>query len=290
MTYCIQYCHSTFPRRNIELRNSKHSTTRGRVRRIVFSPTVASHASETDAGAPMSGGRSRLGTTTNSQLSSDIIREECMPRALNLRLDYSANDLRRLAAKTKDGAQATRLLALAAVAEGLSRNEAARIGGMKPQTLRLWVQRFNKLGPDGLLNRKSTGRPPKLNPAAEERAGRHRRGGSKSEADGVTRWRLADLVVVIKERFGVEHDEVSVRRILKELGFSYSSGATRVSSPYGRRLASGERRRSHQRQNRQRQVHQRQGRRRQTGASIRAEIRSKVRGNVPPSERKIDAA
>lgn len=156
-----------------------------------------------------------------------------MPRALNLRLDYTANDLRRLAGKTKDGAQAIRLLALAAVAEGLSRSEAARIGGMKPQTLRLWVQRFNKFGPDGLLNRKSTGRPPKLTPQQKKELGAIVAAGPNLKSDGITRWRLADLVVVIKERFGVEHDEVSVRRILKELGFSYSSGAARVASSMG---------------------------------------------------------
>jgi transposase len=156
-----------------------------------------------------------------------------MPRALNLRLDFTANDLRRLAGKTKDGAQAIRLLALAAVAEGLSRSEAARIGGMKPQTLRLWVQRFNNLGPEGLLNRKSTGRPPKLTLQQKKELGAIVTAGPNLMSDGVIRWRLADLVVVIKERFGVEHDEVSVRRILKELGFSYSSGATRVASAMG---------------------------------------------------------
>lgn len=156
-----------------------------------------------------------------------------MPRALTLRLDYSANDLRRLAGKTKDGAQATRLLALAAVADGLSRNEAARIGGMKPQTLRLWVQRFNKFGPDGLHNRKSTGRPPKLTVQQKKELGVIVAAGPNPASDGVSRWRLADLVQVIKDRFGVEHDEVSVRRILKELGFSYASGAARTAPAAG---------------------------------------------------------
>jgi transposase len=152
-----------------------------------------------------------------------------MPRALTIRLDYTANDLRRLAAKTKDGAQATRLLALAAVAEGLSRGEAARIGGMKPQTLRLWVQRFNDSGPEGLHNRKSTGRPPKLTSQQKKELGVIVAAGPTPNSEGMTRWRLADLVLVIKERFGVEHDEVSVRRILKELGFSYS-GSPRVAA------------------------------------------------------------
>jgi transposase len=41
--------------------------------------------------------------------------------------------------RTRDGAQARRLLALAAVHDGMNRSEAARIGGMDRQTLRDWV-------------------------------------------------------------------------------------------------------------------------------------------------------
>jgi hypothetical protein len=41
--------------------------------------------------------------------------------------------------------------------------------------------------------------------------------------DGVVRWRCVDLKRVIKERFGVDLGEISVGRLLKELGFSYVS-------------------------------------------------------------------
>jgi transposase len=41
------------------------------------------------------------------------------------------------------------LLGLAAVLGGMSRTEAARIGGMDRQTLRHWAYRFNQHGPDG---------------------------------------------------------------------------------------------------------------------------------------------
>ena len=40
--------------------------------------------------------------------------------------------------------------ALAAVLDGASREEAAKIGGMDRQTLRDWVIRYNEQGPDGL--------------------------------------------------------------------------------------------------------------------------------------------
>jgi transposase len=44
--------------------------------------------------------------------------------------------------------------------------------------------------------------------------------GPDLETDGVVRWRCVDLRRVIKERFGVDLDEVSVGRLLKRLGYA----------------------------------------------------------------------
>ena len=82
-----------------------------------------------------------------------------MGTAIAVRRDYSSRELRRLATRVKDAAQARRLLAIAAVLDGSSREEAARIGGMDRQTLRDWVIRFNEEGPDGLVNKSSPGAP-----------------------------------------------------------------------------------------------------------------------------------
>jgi Homeodomain-like domain len=65
-----------------------------------------------------------------------------MASAVELRNDFSATDLRRLAAASKDANQSRRLLSLAAVRDGMNRTEAAKIGGMDRQTLRDWVHRF----------------------------------------------------------------------------------------------------------------------------------------------------
>src|SRR3954470_16664179 len=62
-----------------------------------------------------------------------------MASAVGLRADYSAAELRRLAAATKNANQSRRLLSLAAVLDGMDRTQAARIGGMDRQTLRDWV-------------------------------------------------------------------------------------------------------------------------------------------------------
>src|SRR5258705_3326957 len=70
-----------------------------------------------------------------------------MSAAVGLRDDFTASDLRRLAARAKDADQVRRLLALAAVYDGMDRETAARIGGMDRQTLRDWAHRFNEYGP-----------------------------------------------------------------------------------------------------------------------------------------------
>ena len=54
------------------------------------------------------------------------------------------------AKRSKDGPQSRRLLALAAIYDGATRTEAAKIGGVTLQIIRDWVMRLNALGPDGL--------------------------------------------------------------------------------------------------------------------------------------------
>src|SRR5271157_5322951 len=85
-----------------------------------------------------------------------------MASAVKLRTDFSAEELRRLAAAVKNANQSRRLLSLAAVLDGMNRTEAARIGGMDRQTLRDWVHRFNEHGPDGLKDKWSKGAPARL--------------------------------------------------------------------------------------------------------------------------------
>ena len=53
-----------------------------------------------------------------------------MALAVRLREDYDAQHLRALAKASRDANQTRRLLALAAIYEGRSRGEAARIGGV----------------------------------------------------------------------------------------------------------------------------------------------------------------
>ncbi len=88
-----------------------------------------------------------------------------MGAAIQLRSDYTADDLHRLARASRDANQTRRLLALASNYEGGSRSQAARIGGVGLQIIRDWVVRFNAHGPDGLLDCKAPGKTPRLSDA-----------------------------------------------------------------------------------------------------------------------------
>ena len=116
-----------------------------------------------------------------------------MSAPIPLRRDFGASQLRGLAKKTKDGPQARRLLALAAIYDGATRTEAAKIGGVGLQIIRDWVLHFNERGPDGLLNGKSPGQPSKLNDGQRQAIAGLIESGPIPAVHGVVRWRLIDL-------------------------------------------------------------------------------------------------
>ncbi len=146
-----------------------------------------------------------------------------MPSSVRLRDDYDAAGLRKLAKRSRDPRQIRRLLALAAVYDGMSRAEAARVGGMDRQTLRDWAHRFNEAGPDGLRNRPGAGRPRRLGEDQMRELAAIVETGPDPALDGVVRWRRVDLQRVIERRFGVTYSERAISDLLRVLSFSYIS-------------------------------------------------------------------
>ncbi len=146
-----------------------------------------------------------------------------MPASIPLRPDFDARRVRDLARRCCDAKQSRRLLSLAAVYDGMTRMEAAKIGGMDRQTLRDWAHRFNDEGPDGLANRKAPGRARYLNDAEMKALGEIVETGPDPAVDGVVRWRRIDLKQVIEERFGVVYSERAISDLLGELGFAHMS-------------------------------------------------------------------
>ena len=150
-----------------------------------------------------------------------------MPGTVQLRSDYDALRLRAFAKRSTDPRQIRRLLALAAVYDGMSREDAARVGGMDRQTLRDWAHRFNADGPEGLSNRKGAGRPRLLTDEQLREFGEIVETGPDLARNGVVRWRRADLKRVIEARFGVVCSERVITDFLSILGFSHISSRPR---------------------------------------------------------------
>lgn len=113
--------------------------------------------------------------------------------ALSLRTDFDAKSCRLAARRAGDAAEVRRLLSIAAIYDGASRSRAAALGSVTVQIVYDWVKKFKAYGPDGLVNRKPPGKPPKL--TAEQLAALAAivESGPISASHGVVRWRIIDL-------------------------------------------------------------------------------------------------
>jgi transposase len=148
-----------------------------------------------------------------------------MPIAL--REDFDAVMLRAVAKKSKDGPQARRLLALAAVYDGATRTEAAKIGGVTLQIVRDWVVKLNAHGPDGLIDRKPPGQPSKLNDTHRAAIAKMIESGPIPAVHGVVRWRLVDLAQWIFEEFRIIVAKQTLSRELRAMGYRKLSARPR---------------------------------------------------------------
>ena len=81
------------------------------------------------------------------------VREARRPRrsVIGLWTDIDAQTVRSMAEELM-GRPRERLLTVAAIFDGATRMEAAKIAGVTAQTVREWVKRFNVDGLDGLIN------------------------------------------------------------------------------------------------------------------------------------------
>jgi transposase len=141
-----------------------------------------------------------------------------------LREDFSAVEVRKLAARAQTVSQSRRLLLIAAIYDGMNRSQAARIGGMDRQTLRDWVHHFNADGPEGLHDHWTSGPSCKLSPAQLAEQAAIVEAGPDIERDGVVRWRQIDLREVIEKRFGVSYG-------LRAVANGCTRSASRISAP-----------------------------------------------------------
>ena len=144
-----------------------------------------------------------------------------------LRADYDAEMMRSAAKRSKDGPQARRLLALAAIYDGATRTEAAKIGGVTLQIVRDWVVKFNTDGPQGLLDRKAPGQPPRLSDEHRAALAAIVESGPIPAVHGVVRWRIVDLCQWIYEEFRGVVAKPTLSRELRGMGYRKLSARPR---------------------------------------------------------------
>jgi transposase len=118
-------------------------------------------------------------------------------------------------------------LALAAIYEGASRSEAAKIGGVTLQIIRDWVVKFNAHGPDGLIDRKPPGQAPRLNDGHRAALASIIESGPIPAVHGVVRWRIVDLCQWIWEEFRVVVAKQTLSRELRAMGYRKLSARPR---------------------------------------------------------------
>ena len=136
------------------------------------------------------------------------------------RLELSAAELRDQAARTEDSAVVRRLLGIALVLDGHSREAAATGVGMDRQTLCDWIHRYNAGGVTGLSSRTSPGRPPALNDAQMQELKSLVLEGPDPQRHQVVRWRCLDLRDEIAARWSVNLNERTVGKLLRRLGMT----------------------------------------------------------------------
>jgi transposase len=135
-------------------------------------------------------------------------------------VDVSAAELREAAARTPDAKAARRMLAIALVLDGWSREAAAEACAMDRQTLRDWVHRYNESGLEGLADRpRRNGPQPRLSAEQQAQVAEWVEQGPDLERDGVVRWRCVDLQRRILKEFAVSLHERTVGKLLRKLSF-----------------------------------------------------------------------
>ena len=144
-----------------------------------------------------------------------------------LRADFDAAQCGPSARQSEGWPQARRLLALAAIYDGATRTEAARIGGVTLQIVRDWVVKFNAHGPDGLIDRKAPGQPSRLNDRHRAALAAVIESGPIPAIHGVVRWRIIDLCQWVWDEFQVSVSKQTLSRELRAMGYRKLSARPR---------------------------------------------------------------
>jgi len=128
-----------------------------------------------------------------------------------VRQDSDAQGLRLLAGLEKAGKVVRRLLGMAHILDGRSRQEAADLVGLTPRDLTRAVKRYNAEGVGGLRARKIPGRPSRLAPEQDAALKRMVLAGPQDRETGRAEFRVCDIGALIEHTWGIRMSAEAVR-------------------------------------------------------------------------------
>jgi transposase len=117
-----------------------------------------------------------------------------------------------------------RIHALLALAEGTSVEEIAQLFAVGEQTIRDWLHAFVLSGVDGLVDRRRSGRPPKLLAPQRHELKELILAGPEAAGYASACWTAGTVADLIMRRFRVEYAPRYVCHLLDRLGFSFQKG------------------------------------------------------------------
>jgi transposase len=116
---------------------------------------------------------------------------------------------------------AIHILAILAVADGHSLEQASGLLKVSTQTLHEWLRLFLIYGIDSLNTKKPSGRPAKLTKAEKRELAAIIEAGPQAAGFSAACWRSPMIQHLIHEKFGVFYSVHYISQLLKNMGFSY---------------------------------------------------------------------
>ena len=106
--------------------------------------------------------------------------------------------------------------------------EIARYLGVTEAAVSKWKKQLAVAGAQALRLRKATGRPPKLNEAAQQELVKTLEAGAVAAGFPTEQWTQARVKKVIEREFGVRYHQNYISRLLDDLGWSVQKPDSRA--------------------------------------------------------------
>jgi transposase len=130
--------------------------------------------------------------------------------------DDALTTLETVLKQTKEARVFRRAQAVCEVVAGHHVNAVSALFHFTNSALRKWVQRFASQGPQGLLDRPRSGRPPKVTCELEKHLNRRIDQDPLQHGSLYSQWSCRELATVLAQQTGVQLGRESVRRVLKK--------------------------------------------------------------------------